>query len=315
MTGGPAAGTELGFAAGAVHQRLAHAPNPAGLIGTPTVKFRDGRRRSRRRPTAPCRYAKGGCQMEYRSRRAAGLVARHELGPLGMRPWGDVERPRRNCLAYPDANIVHRWVAENGVPRHPSPTILCATSTGDSARPTRIRGQRRGRRFPDGVLFLCDRPIAGIVASRDRPRYAATGLMRCAAATPPAAGVRAELIRDFVVFQRRGQPGRPRCLPHIGTSRSQLPGRRLTWIAARSAGRASTAFRAAGGAAPRDQVRSRCQIPSRSAARGTWPSIPSGAGRPRCGSRSSTIGVAGRKRASSTTPARQTRCGKVAVPE
>ena len=39
-----------------------------------------------------------------------------ELGPCGMAPWGEPQYMPAVHNVFPDATIVHRWLAKNGVP-------------------------------------------------------------------------------------------------------------------------------------------------------------------------------------------------------
>ncbi len=81
-------------------------PNPAGLIGTLTVKLQSGR-------TVTVETDK---TWEIAEKASGPWAAAKELGRLGMAPWGTIEVPVEPAEIYPHAAAVEEWFARNGVP-------------------------------------------------------------------------------------------------------------------------------------------------------------------------------------------------------
>ncbi len=81
-------------------------PNPAGLIGTLTVKLQSGRTM-----TLVTDHA-----WEIAEKPNGPWAAAKELGPLGMAPWGTIEVPAEPAAIYPQAAAVEEWLVRNGVP-------------------------------------------------------------------------------------------------------------------------------------------------------------------------------------------------------
>jgi hypothetical protein len=94
----------------------ADSPNPAGLIGLVTVKLQDGR--TLRVPTDGSWEAAEKVTQGWNATASAtdAWTAAMELGPLGMPPWGDVESPPAAQDVFPDATVIARWLAKDGVP-------------------------------------------------------------------------------------------------------------------------------------------------------------------------------------------------------
>jgi hypothetical protein len=109
-----ASGTNL-LAVAAVNG--ADAPNPAGLIGTLVIKYRDGRTVEVR--TDGKWEAATTVQGKWRTdAQAAGAwEPAMELGALGMAPWGDVERSGGPVKGlYPSADVIAGLMQTMGVP-------------------------------------------------------------------------------------------------------------------------------------------------------------------------------------------------------
>jgi hypothetical protein len=95
----------------------ADAPNPAGLIGTLMIKYRDGRTVEMR--TDGRWEAAMTVQGNWRSDVAAavGWEPAMELGELGMAPWGGVDHPAGPLNAiYPGADVIAGLMKKMGVP-------------------------------------------------------------------------------------------------------------------------------------------------------------------------------------------------------
>ena len=91
-------------------------PNPAGLIGVLSVKYRDGR--TVEFPTDSTWEAARTASGAWTTEAAAGeaWTTALELGPLGMEPWGDIEQAVPAADPIPDVNILCRLLARQGVP-------------------------------------------------------------------------------------------------------------------------------------------------------------------------------------------------------
>jgi len=80
-------------------------PNPAGLIGALSIKYRDGRAQDVRTDAS---WEAAQTEMGVWS-------AAMELGPLGMAPWNDVQEGPEGVDDIPDIAIPSRLLAEMGV--------------------------------------------------------------------------------------------------------------------------------------------------------------------------------------------------------
>ncbi len=90
-------------------------PNPAGLIGVLTIRYRDGR--TEEIPTDQHWEAAAVANGAWTTDTAAadGWAAAMELGPLGMEPWGDIEQGTPGSDPIPDVNILCRLLNKLGV--------------------------------------------------------------------------------------------------------------------------------------------------------------------------------------------------------
>ena len=90
-------------------------PNPAGLIGMLTIKYRDGR--AEEVPTDQRWQASTAAPAGWNTAAASAdtWAAALELGPLGMEPWGDIEQALPGSDPIPDINILSRLLARQGV--------------------------------------------------------------------------------------------------------------------------------------------------------------------------------------------------------
>ncbi len=91
-------------------------PSPAGLIGTLSIKLRDGGTIAvpTDRSWATCVKAARG--WNTRVKPAEGWAAAVQLGPLGMAPWGQIEAAPATEEAFPPMNAVYKWLAKEGLP-------------------------------------------------------------------------------------------------------------------------------------------------------------------------------------------------------
>ncbi|MFA6564781.1 MAG: glycosyl hydrolase [Verrucomicrobiia bacterium] len=80
--------------------------NPAGLVGTLDIKYRDGRMQTIRTDA----------NWEASKSAEGNWSAAMELGPLGMGPWGDIQESPEAVDTIPDIAIPSRVLAEMGVP-------------------------------------------------------------------------------------------------------------------------------------------------------------------------------------------------------
>jgi hypothetical protein len=92
------------------------APNPAGLIGSLTVRFRDGH--TLEVPTDRQWQAATSVRGNWTSETglADGWEAAMELGPTGMAPWGEVDQPASVPAVFPEISAVCDLLAQLGVP-------------------------------------------------------------------------------------------------------------------------------------------------------------------------------------------------------
>lgn len=81
-------------------------PNPAGLVGTLTVKLQSGQL-----ITVVTDHT-----WEIAEKLNGNWKPAAELGPFGMAPWGTIETPIEPGEVYPHAAAVEEWCARKGVP-------------------------------------------------------------------------------------------------------------------------------------------------------------------------------------------------------
>ena len=90
-------------------------PNPAGLLGLLTIRLKGGR--TLEVASDQAWEAAEKVPADWRTAVVAdGWSAAMELGPSGMEPWGEPEYTPAVRNVYPDANVVHQWLAARGVP-------------------------------------------------------------------------------------------------------------------------------------------------------------------------------------------------------
>lgn len=91
-------------------------PNPAGLIGTLALRYRDGR--TEEVHTDSSWQAAETVRKDWTTDPAPadGWTAALELGPQGMAPWGDIREAPPENDPIPDVNILCRLLARTGVP-------------------------------------------------------------------------------------------------------------------------------------------------------------------------------------------------------
>ncbi len=90
-------------------------PNPAGLIGSLAVKYRDGRRLQVVTDKTWQTAMKAGGKWTAEVAAAAPWTAAMELGPLGMAPWGIVEPTQTSPHLFPEIAVVDRLMDRIGV--------------------------------------------------------------------------------------------------------------------------------------------------------------------------------------------------------
>ena len=92
------------------------APNPAGLIGALHVKFRDGHALTVATDGSwqSAQAAEG--QWTTDTNPAGDWSAAMELGPMGMAPWGNVEKPTPEPDVYCDFSVISDLLGKLGVP-------------------------------------------------------------------------------------------------------------------------------------------------------------------------------------------------------
>jgi hypothetical protein len=91
-------------------------PNPAGLIGSLTVKLRDGRTISAPTDASWQSSMKAAAGWNINAKLAEGWSAALALGPLGMAPWGNIEAAPVNPEIFPPMTLVYQWLVKAGVP-------------------------------------------------------------------------------------------------------------------------------------------------------------------------------------------------------
>ncbi len=94
----------------------ADAPNPAGLIGSLVVKYRDGR--TLEVPTDGTWQAALTVKGKWTSDAAASQrwTPALELGPLGMPPWGNISQIQTSSQLFPEVADICRLLDKLGVP-------------------------------------------------------------------------------------------------------------------------------------------------------------------------------------------------------
>ena len=92
------------------------APNPAGLIGALVIKFRDGRTLTvtTDKDWQSAQAAKANWTTDTTA--AGDWTAAMELGPMGMAPWGNVEKPSSEPNVFCDFNVISDLLAKSGLP-------------------------------------------------------------------------------------------------------------------------------------------------------------------------------------------------------
>jgi len=90
-------------------------PNPAGLLGLLTIRFQDGRTLELVSDQA-WEAAETVAANWQTATVADGWSAALELGPSSMQPWGEPEFTPAVRNVFPDANLVHQWLAAQGAP-------------------------------------------------------------------------------------------------------------------------------------------------------------------------------------------------------
>ena len=145
-------------------------PNPAGLIGALVVKFRDGHaltvhtdKNLADDPDCPRQLDDG--------RDAAGdWSAAMELGPMGMAPWGTVEKPAAEPDVFCDFSVVSGLLGKLGVPPDfESDGPLRYTHRRDGQDRHLLCRQPRGPPSGGKLHFPSVRQNAGAVGPVDRP--------------------------------------------------------------------------------------------------------------------------------------------------
>lgn len=91
-------------------------PNPAGMIGALLIKFRDGHTLAVEtdKEWQTAEGAKGKWTTETTA--SGDWSGAMELGPMGMAPWGSVERPNVQADVYCDIGVVSGLLGKLGVP-------------------------------------------------------------------------------------------------------------------------------------------------------------------------------------------------------
>ncbi|MCL5096016.1 MAG: hypothetical protein M1608_00470, partial [Candidatus Omnitrophica bacterium] len=104
----------------------AEAPNPAGLIGSLTIKYQDGQTLALVTDHLWQAAETVGNNWTIDATPTGGWAAALELGPLGMGPWGDVDQAMAATDIFPDTTLVCRLLEQMGVP----PDFSCQTRNG-----------------------------------------------------------------------------------------------------------------------------------------------------------------------------------------
>jgi hypothetical protein len=104
----------------------ADSPNPAGLIALLTIKYPDGRTVEIPTDSAwqSATAVKDGWTTDTAS--AEGWAAALELGPLGMAPWGDLDRSGSAPNLFPDVSVIGKLLADKGL----APDFAQRTTSG-----------------------------------------------------------------------------------------------------------------------------------------------------------------------------------------
>ena len=95
-------------------KNVSDVPNPAGLIGLLVIRLKDGQTFtiSTDQSWKSAETAPG----DWTTAATDNWGAAMELGLCGMAPWGEPQYMPAIHNVFPDAGIVHRWLAKNGVP-------------------------------------------------------------------------------------------------------------------------------------------------------------------------------------------------------
>ncbi len=91
-------------------------PNPAGLIGTLAIKYRDGRMQEVHTGAAWEAAQSVSGDWKADAAPASGWSAALELGPMGMAPWGNVQEGSASTDTTLDISVPSRVLAKMGVP-------------------------------------------------------------------------------------------------------------------------------------------------------------------------------------------------------
>jgi hypothetical protein len=183
------------------------APNPAGLIGTLVVKFRDGHVLTV--PTDKSWQSAQATQGKWTTdTTAAGdWTAALELGPLGMAPWGAVEKSAAEPEVYCDFGVVSGLLGKLGVPpdfESDGPLRYTHRRTGEAD--IYFVANREGRQLDAVCMFR----VSGKVPELWDPL---TGQVRVLPESASSAGrttvpMRFEAAQSFFVVFRTGAAAR-----------------------------------------------------------------------------------------------------------
>jgi len=91
-------------------------PNPAGLIGALKITYRDGRTLELATDGSWQAAEKVADGWISDAASPGGWAVAMELGPLGMKPWGDVAQASSAPDLFPDVDLIGRWLAKTGLP-------------------------------------------------------------------------------------------------------------------------------------------------------------------------------------------------------
>jgi hypothetical protein len=91
-------------------------PNPAGLIGTLIIKYRDGQKLTvtTDKDWHSAQAAKAKWTTDTTA--AGDWTSAMELGPMGMAPWGKVEKPSTEPNVFCEFNVAADLLAKSGLP-------------------------------------------------------------------------------------------------------------------------------------------------------------------------------------------------------
>jgi hypothetical protein len=183
------------------------APNPAGLIGMLVVKFRDGQVLTV--PTDKSWQSAQATQGKWTTEATAAgdWTAAMELGPMGMAPWGAVEKPVAEPDVYCDFGVVTGLLEKLGVPpdfESDGPVRYTHRRKGEAE--IYFVANREGRRVEANCTFR----VSGKMPELWDPL---TGQMRALPEFSSSAGrtsvpMRFEAAQSFFVVFRAGAGGR-----------------------------------------------------------------------------------------------------------